>query len=43
MRGFLNKSDDRLYIEERYRCESNRSTSGSGIIGQQKAIGNPCK
>lgn len=40
---FSNKFDDRLRIEDRYRCESNGSTSGSGIIGQQKAIGNPCK
>lgn len=40
---FLNKPDDRLRIENRYGCESNGGTSGSGTTSPQTAIGNPCK
>ena len=35
-------SAERLRIENRYSCESNGGTAGSGTSAQQTAIGKPC-
>ena len=40
---FSNKPQEKLRIENRYRCESNGGTAGSGTPYQQTAIGKPCK
>jgi hypothetical protein len=36
-------SAERLRIDNRYSCESNGGSVGSGTINQQTAIGKPCK
>lgn len=40
---FFNKPQEKSRIENRYSCESNGGTAGSGTPSQQTAIGKPCK